>query len=306
MTKNDEQRQRAADLKQGKYTDGSPLDEVHYLECKLILKPDRFTSRKSFWDYSKIVKKAAKQNDIGFSSEGFEDEQPQIREVIFFDTADCRLYKSAFILRRRIRYQDGFPTGEPEIVFKFRHPDMQKAAEVDLRPRIAGDYRIKFKAEALPLKDSLGSFRILFSHNVQFPLSHVHEAADRASMVTLARALPPLADVKKSDEERVDLVSHTIVEEVLQDIGVLDFGKGITAKGNVALWRARGDHMPLVGEFAFQVKFQKREELHEKAKKRVEQFFVYLQQAAEEWIRLGTTKTGVVYQLRGNAPQAHE
>ena len=305
MAKNDEPRQRVADLKQGKYTDGSPLDEVHYLECKLILKPDRFTSRKSFWDYAKIVKKAAKQNDIGFSSEGFEDEQPQIREVIFLDTADCRLYANAFILRRRIRYQDGFPVGEPEIVFKFRHPDMQKAAEVDVRPRIAGDYRIKFKAEALPLKDSLGSFRMLFSHNVQFPLSHVH-AAKQASMSTLSQALPPVAAVKVSDEEKVELVSHTIVEEVLQDIGMLDFGKGITAKSNVALWRARGDHMPLVGEFAFQVKFQNRDELHEKAKKRVEQFFVYLQQAAEEWISLGATKTGVVYRLRGTAPQAHE
>jgi hypothetical protein len=64
--------------------------------------------------------------------------------------------------------------------------------------------------------------------------------------------------------------------------------------------------MPLVGEFAFQVKFQKRDEFHEKAKKRVEQFFVYLQQTAAEWISLGATKTGVVYRLRGNAPQAHE
>ena len=60
-------------------------------------------------------------------------------------------------------------------MFKFRHPDMQKAAEVDVRPQIYGDYRIKFKAEALPLKDRLGGIRLLFSHNVQFPLSHVQE-----------------------------------------------------------------------------------------------------------------------------------
>ena len=25
--------------------------------------------------------------------------------------------------RRRIRYEDGFPAGDPEIVFKFRHPE---------------------------------------------------------------------------------------------------------------------------------------------------------------------------------------
>ena len=60
--------------------------------------------------------------------------RPQIREVLFLDTADYRLYNHAFILRRRIRYEDGFPAGDPEIVFKFRHPDLQKAAELDVRP----------------------------------------------------------------------------------------------------------------------------------------------------------------------------
>ena len=35
---------RVPELKQGKYSDGHPLDEAQYLECKLILKPDRFTA----------------------------------------------------------------------------------------------------------------------------------------------------------------------------------------------------------------------------------------------------------------------
>ena len=39
------------DSKQDQYSDGHPLDEVQYLECKLILKPDRFTAAKVFLDY---------------------------------------------------------------------------------------------------------------------------------------------------------------------------------------------------------------------------------------------------------------
>ena len=66
--------------------------------------------------------------------------------------------------------------GDPEIVFKFRHPDEQKATALDVRPKIAGKYRIKFKAEALPLKDEVGGYRILYSHNCQFGLSQMHEA----------------------------------------------------------------------------------------------------------------------------------
>ena len=44
---------RVMDLKPGTYCDGHPLDEVQYLECKLILKPDRFTSAKVFQESTK-------------------------------------------------------------------------------------------------------------------------------------------------------------------------------------------------------------------------------------------------------------
>ena len=295
---------RMPDLKPGKYKDGTPLHEVQFLECKIILKPDLLTSAKSFLDYAKIVKRTAKENDVDCTDEGMEP-RPQIREVVFFDTADSGLYNNAFILRRRIRYEDGFPSGEPEIVFKFRHPDMQKAAEMDVRPQIAGKYDVKFKVEALPLKDQVGAYRLLFSHNVQFPLSQAPEG-DRAATKALTRVFPVLASALKTEADRVELVNQTIVEEVLQDLGTLDFGKGMAAKFNVALWRERGMHRPLVGEFAFQVKFKKRDELHEKALDRARRFFVALQQTGRKYLLLGATKTGVVYKLKGNPPQAHE
>ena len=152
------QSSRIADFKQGQYSDGSPLDEVQYLECKLILKPDRFTAAKVFLEYGQLVAQTAKQFGIGYIDKGVVL-KPAIREVMFLDTGDFRLYNNAFILRRRIRYRDGFPAGDPEIVFKYRHPDIQKAAELDVRPNIAGNYRIKFKAETLPLKDQVGGYR---------------------------------------------------------------------------------------------------------------------------------------------------
>jgi hypothetical protein len=231
--------------------------------------------------------------------------KPKIREVVFWDTDDFRIYNHSFILRRRIAYKDGFPEGEPEIVFKFRHPDMQKAAELDMRPKIAGNYRIKFKAEALPLKDQVGGYRLLFSHNVQFPLSQAPEG-DRTSLGMLARVFPGLAQLVPSTDDRIELVNRTIVEEVLQDLGVLDFGKGVTAASNIAIWRERGTHHPLCGEFAYQAKFKRRDELHDKAVDRCKQFFIALQQSGRNWLSLGTTKTGLVYRLKGNQPQSHE
>jgi len=86
----------------------------------------------------------------------------------------------------------------------------------------------------------------------------------------------------------------------------LDFGKGVTANSNIAIWRERGTHHALCGEFAFQAKFKRRDELHEKAMDRCRQFFVALQQSGRDWLSLGTTKTGLVYRLKGNPPQSHE
>ncbi len=296
---------RVDDLAPGQYADGSPLDDIQYLECKLILKTDEFTSAKGFGKYARLVARAAEACGVGFDTSPARGTRPAIREVMFMDTEDFRLYNNAFILRRRVRFEDGFPAEEPEIVFKFRHPDQQRAAEVDVRPNLPGDHRIKFKAEALPLKDRLGGYRLLFSHNVQFPLSHA-PGGDRLAMERLSEIFPALKTVREDKNDRVSLVNQTIVEEVLQDLGTLDFGKGVTADANVALWRTRGEHLPLVGEFAYQVKFKRRADVHDKARARCARLFVHLQQIGASWIHLGATKTGMVYHLKGNPPQAHE
>jgi hypothetical protein len=296
---------RIPHLKSGKYGDGIPFHEVEYLACKLILGPNRFTSRQSLFKFAKVLRAPADQCRVKFSTEDFEDAPLKIREVLFLDTKDFRLYKNAFILRRRIPYTEGFPSGEPEMVFKFRHPDIQMAAETDVRPHILGDYRVKFKCVALPLKDQLGGIRMLYSHNVQFPRSHVG-AVNILNFATLTKFLPALERLKQSSREKVGLVNHVIVEEVLQDIGWLKFGSGFKAKANVAMWRTRGYHRPLIGEFAFQIRFRDRKLLALDAMQRAERFFLALQYAAKDWITLNATKTGVVYRLLGNAPTAHE
>jgi hypothetical protein len=299
---------KVKNLKRGHYADASPLDDIQYLECKLILKPEEFTSSKGFQKFGKLVAVAAKERGIKYDTRKAAGTRPQIREVEFLDTKDFRLYNNAFILRRRVRYEDGFPIGPPEIVFKFRHPDLQAAADLDVRPNIPGKYRIKFKAEALPLKDQYGGYRLLFSHNVQFPINE-GPGGDNTALPKLASIFPPLRNIRTLQGKKIDrvaMVNHTIVEEVLQDLGTLDFGQGITADANVALWRTRGEHKVLVGEFAFEVKFARRSDVHEKARKRVAKYFIRLQQISQAWIYLGATKTAMVYRLKGNPPKAHE
>jgi hypothetical protein len=280
---------------------------VEYLCCKLILRPNHFVSRESLFEFGEVLRAPAKALGVGFSTKGFHQQPLKIREVLFVDTNDFRLYNNAFILRRRIPYRDGFPVGDPEIVFKFRHPDLQVAAETDVRPQIRGDHRVKFKCQALPLKEKLGGIRLLYSHNVQFARSAMGlGGGDVMSVDRMIEIFPVLARLRKQAGEKIELVNETIIEEVLQDIGVLDFGDGLVAKTNVAIWRTRGEHRPLIGEFAFQVRFQDRKQLAQPALRKMEEFFVALQFAAKDWISLNSTKTGVVYRLLGNPPKAHE
>lgn len=287
------------------YSDGHPFDEVHYLEAKIILSGMRFTSVQSFREFTKLVRRAAKQAKVDFESEAMEGVRPQIREVLFLDTKDFLLYNNAFILRRRTVYEDGFPAGEPEIVFKFRHPDLETASQCDVRPTIPGDYRIKFKEEWVPEKSGIGGSRSLFSHNVEFKLNPLHYE-NLSSSHELTEIFPPLRPLLTKTRRRLEFVNHTAVEEVLQQTGVLHFGKGFEAGSNISVWRTRGDQRQLVGEFSFQCKFRRREDLSAKAMDRCAEFFRILQYEAQDWISLGTTKTGAVYRLKGNPPQAHE
>ncbi|MFG1402367.1 hypothetical protein [Xanthobacter sediminis] len=287
------------------YADGHPFDDVHYLEAKIILQGLRFTSLQSFFDFAKIVARVAKQHDVDFDPRPAKGLRPQIREVLFLDTKNFSLYNNAFILRRRFTYEDGFPVGDPEIVFKFRHPDRDTAAALDVRPQVPGSYRIKFKEEILPLKNRLGGVRALFSHNVEFPY-HPRGVADPTAPETLTRVFPALQPLLGSSGEHVELVNHTAVEEVLQQLGTLDFGKGMIAPCNVSVWRTRGEQFQLVGEFAYQVHYLRREDLSAKALQRSDAFFRALQDEARDWVLLGTTKTAAVYRLKGNPPQSHE
>jgi hypothetical protein len=123
---------------------------------------------------------------------------------------------------------------------------------------------------------------------------------------TLNRVFPALAHLLKPETERVSLVNEGIVEEVLLPLGTLDFGKGLLANCDIALWRTRGEHLPLVGEFAFQARFDDLASVAAKQRSLAAVFYVALQRAVAPWLALGVTKTAMVYRLRGVQPQSHE
>ena len=77
---------RIPKVKEGTYSDGLPLDDITYLAFKLILKPNRFISRSSMFEFAKAIKKPAEVHGVGFRMKEFVDMPIKIREVLFVDT----------------------------------------------------------------------------------------------------------------------------------------------------------------------------------------------------------------------------
>ena len=285
----------------GFVSDGHPADSVHYREYKLILLPDRFTSRDALHAFSKLVREAAKDEDVDVARPANGDEC-LLRELVFYDTPRFDLYESAFILRQRAKHRDGWPVGDSELTLKFRHPVRDEAAKIDVRPVTEHDFRIKFKEELLPQKGRAGGMRSLFSHNVVLTLPPANLDTDLAHA---ARVFPALRSVLARTGP-LEVVQRARITELLEEVGVLDFGHGLTAKATVALWRAGVVGPSLIGELAYQCKFQRDADVHVKALKRADELYSRLQAAARDWLALGVTKTRVVYAFGKTAPRHHE
>lgn len=280
---------------------GHPLDDVHFREYKIILRPDRFTGPDGFVAVGKLLRGAARDVDVAFTGNG-RDLEHHVREVLFYDTARFDLYNHSFILRTRRVFRDGWPQPEHELTFKVRHPDVDVAARAHVTPRLPCDYEIKFKEELLPLRARLGGIRSLYSHNSVLDSPKMTLAA----LGHIARVFPVLREIEARPTTRLDLVNRTAVEEVYAELGELHFGHGLKGKVTLALWRNRGTQEPLVAEFGYQCKFERYNELHHKPKRRSEDLFKTMQHVARGWAWLGTTKTAIVYGLGKRAPKHRE
>lgn len=269
------------------------LDVVHYREYKILLQPDRFTSKRDFlefWeDASKTIKKLGLKVDK--DSHAFDS---QVREVLFYDTPGFDLFNHHFILRKRTFYDQGWPRAGHELTFKYRDPDLAAAAAVDVRPQLGGHEEIKFKEEVLLERDRLGGMRKVYSHGCVLLSPKIE--LDRG-IEDIARAFPTLKHIDISPRTKLELVNNVAVEEVQNTMGMLHFHHHFKGKVTIAIWRSRALEKSLSGEFAFQCKFDHLQDVNQEAIELSEEFYKKVQIDCAEWIKLGTTKTAMVYGL---------
>ncbi|MBV8140073.1 MAG: hypothetical protein JO121_31200 [Deltaproteobacteria bacterium] len=274
-----------------------PGDVIHYREYKILLKPDRFTSREGFMQFWDAVNATVKKFDfkVDLEKNAFHS---QVREVLFYDTPNFDLYNNHFILRKRTFYDDGWPRADHELTIKYRSPELKDAASVDVRPMAAGHDEIKFKEELLLDRKQLGAMRSVYSHGCVLTSPKV--VLDRG-IEDIAGVFPALGKIDVRPLTKIALVNNVAVEEVQNTIGRIHFGHGFNGKTTIAIWRSRALEKPLSGEFAFQCKFDRLTDVHKSSLLLSDEFYKQVQLDCADWVMLGTTKTAMVYGL-GNVP----
>src|SRR5262249_13797809 len=275
-----------------------PDDVIHYREYKILLQPERFTSKRDFLEFWEDVEKSAKKLNlkIDFDKRAFHS---QVREVLFYDTPAFDLYNNHFILRKRTFYDEGWPRADHELTLKYRNPELNAAANVDVRPRLGGRSEIKFKEELLLERDHLGGMRSVYSHGCVLISPKIE--LDRG-IENIAAAFPALQSVDVHPKTKIELVNSVAVEEVQNTIGFIHFGHHFTGKATIAIWRNRALEKSLSGEFAFQCKFDHLEEVPSSSLQLSETFYKQVQLDCAAWIKLATTKTALAYGL-ANRPR---
>ncbi len=275
--------------KNGNLSTTAPL--VTHREFKLLLKPEKFPTRRAVLEFNELLQKTA--NQLGVHYEPVESLDSQLRIVQFYDTKNEDLRKNKLIFRIRQIRQGGWPDESWELTFKCRAPEYEKAASFDTDTTMTQLQKKKFKEELIR-GDIPGTMVSIFSNNVivEYPDVEIEVPLSR-----LAEGLPHLKTLGLDMSQSLSIVAGAKVFELQSTLGTLNFGHGVTAHTTLAVWaRPVPDRFePLVAEFGFSTHLLGKDEKEEKGQKAADEFFKALQVPLKSYLAEGTTKTALIY-----------
>ena len=263
---------------------------VTHREFKLLLKPEKFLTRRMLLEFNELLERSAKT--LGIPYDPVESPDSQLRIVQFYDTQAEDLRKNKLIFRIRQIRQGGWPDESWELTFKCRAPEYEKAAGFNTDTILTKLQKKKFKEELIR-GDEPGTMKSIYSNNVivEYP-----EIQPDFPISRLAHALPHLATLGLDPDSKLSIVKGAKVFELQCTLGTLTFGHATAANATLAVWaRPVPDKFePLVAEFGFSTHVRA-DEHHEKAQARADEFFKALQVPLKDYLSDGTTKTALIY-----------
>ena len=271
--------------------------QLNSSEYKLLLSADKFDNPLiGFKNYWEIVKKVAKNHNITV----VEKTNPftlKHKEVSFFDTEQRELRKAGFLIRQKVKYENGNKKPGFEYGVKYRQTEPENALAVDLI--LNNGYTPK--DETIELESDI----VYFSRNGEtnettYSVSNsiLLDEAPEMRLGSFADIYPALGKLGIPETAPLTKVAGVSADEWMVVPGKLDFGDGLFGRVDMTVWIIpTRDGELRIPEFSFDHPFVDGKQYNKDAMSRCTQFIVKLQEFEPNWVVPGALKAAYLFEL---------
>ena len=271
--------------------------QLNSSEYKLLLSADKFDNPLiGFKNYWEIVKKVAKNHNISV----VEKTNPftlKHKEVSFFDTEQRELRKAGFLIRQKVKYENGNKKPGFEYGVKYRQTEPENALAVDLSLNTG----YTPKDETIELESDI----VYFSRNGEtnettYSISNstVLNNAPEMRLGSFADIYPVLGKLGIPETAPLTKIAGVSADEWMITPGKLDFGDGLFGRVDITVWIIPTQDGELrIPEFSFDHPFLDGKQYDKDAMRRCTEFMVKLQQFEPDWVIAGALKAASLFEL---------
>ena len=271
--------------------------QLNSSEYKLLLSADKFDNPLiGFKNYWEIVKKVAKNHNISV----VEKTNPftlKHKEVSFFDTEQRELRKAGFLIRQKVKYENGNKKPGFEYGVKYRQTEPENALAVDLSLNTG----YTPKDETIELESDI----VYFSRNGEtnettYSISNstVLNNAPEMRLGSFADIYPALGKLGIPETAPLTKIAGVSADEWMIIPGKLDFGDGLFGRVDITVWIIPTQDGELrIPEFSFDHPFLDGKQYDKDAMRRCTEFMVKLQQFEPDWVIEGALKAASLFEL---------
>tara|TARA_B100000959_G_scaffold34551_1_gene32814 strand:- start:778 stop:1701 length:924 start_codon:yes stop_codon:yes gene_type:complete len=271
--------------------------QLNSSEYKLLLSPDKFDNPLiGFKNYWEIVKKVAKNHNISV----VEKTKPftlKHKEVSFFDTEKRELRKAGFLIRQKVKYENGNKKPGFEYGVKYRQTEPENALAVDLilnNGYTPKDETIELESDIVYFSRNNGSAETTYSVSN----STLLDEAPEMRLGSFADIYPALGKLGIPETAPLTKVAGVSADEWMVVPGKLDFGDGLFGRVDMTVWIIpTRDGELRIPEFSFDHPFVDGKQYDKDAMSRCTEFIVKLQEFEPSWVVPGALKAAFLFEL---------
>ena len=275
--------------------DSPNLANLNSSEYKLLLNPTYFSDyNNGFENYWSLIKEVAADQNIPII-ERENPLKPSHKNIGFFDTEDMDLRKNGYMIRRKIKFNNGVPISGVEFSLKFRStkPEIANTADVKIGNGFTPEHdEIELESDVVYYSVKNGAKETTYS------VQNVIKLGENPNLTIgeFAKIYPVLATLDIPLNKELRLIADTQPVEYMVRPGKLDFGDGLYGRMDMTIWLVElGGELVSIPEFSFDHPFYEDKEFDSVAMQRCTSFINKLQQKNPDWVIPGKLKAAYLF-----------